>query len=187
MAGCLIDGAGKDATVSYSMFGEGATTRDDGFCVGGCGGADFSQANANWLQNQLVGNSKSSGLDGMLTFMVDRETPIHGEIFGGGIGSFFEKLLSGPLAFWNDHCCGMSGMGAPSGRGDWAAMAHDFNYETNGITIGSYINPTISPQTAKALIQSNNTLIRNAGGFQGAKMGLFFGPVNAWQWYAHTF
>ena len=29
-------------------------------------------------------------------------------------------------------------------------------------------------------------LPRNAGGIQGAKMGLFFGVVNAFQWYANS-
>jgi len=41
--------------------------------------------------------------------------------------------------------------------------------------------------TAKALIQSNNNLITNAGGIQGVKMGLFFGIVDAFQWVAHAF
>ena len=31
----------------------------------------------------------------------------------------------------------------------------------------------------RGLMQSNNQLIRNAGGVQGAKMGTFFGVVNA--------
>jgi len=67
-------------------------------------------------------------------------------------------------------------MGPPGGRGDWAASVYDYNFSTNGpITIGSYFNPTLSVPTAKALIQSNNNLIRNAGGIQGAKRGLFFG------------
>src|ERR1700683_5296986 len=44
--------------------------------------------------------------------------------------------------------------------------------------VEAYFNPTLSVSTAKALIQSNNNLIRNAGGIQGAKMGLSFGVVN---------
>ena len=36
-----------------------------------------------------------------------------------------------------------------------------------------------------SLMQSNNQLIGNAGGIQGAKMGLIFGAVNAFQWTAH--
>jgi hypothetical protein len=69
---------------------------------------------------------------------------------------------------------------------------HDYNLSTNGpepgrgITIGMYFNPTLSPAVSKALIQSNNTLIRNAGGVQGVKMGLVFGVVNAFQWYANS-
>jgi hypothetical protein len=50
-----------------------------------------------------------------------------------------------------------------------------------------YFNPFISRATAHAVIQSNNKLIRNAGGFQSAKMGLFFGAMNAFQWVAHGF
>ena len=51
---------------------------------------------------------------------------------------------------------------------------------------GHYFGLHVSPETAKALIQSNNQLIRHAGGVQGAKMGLFFGAVNAFQWYASS-
>jgi hypothetical protein len=40
--------------------------------------------------------------------------------------------------------------------------------------------------TCKALIQSNNKLVRNAGGIQSIKMGLFFGVTNAFQWYADS-
>jgi hypothetical protein len=84
-------------------------------------------------------------------------------------------------------------MGPPGGQGDWAASVHDYNFSENGpapgegITIGTYFNPTISQATAKALIQSNNNLITNAGGIQGVKMGLFFGIVDAFQWVAHAF
>jgi hypothetical protein len=49
-----------------------------------------------------------------------------------------------------------------------------------------YFNPTLSPAVSKALIQSNSNLIRNAGGVQGAKMGMFFGVVNAFQWYSNS-
>jgi hypothetical protein len=104
----------------------------------------------------------------------------------GALGQMGEQILSGPLAFWNDHWAGPSGMGAPGGQGDWAAMVHDYNFDTNGIKISSYFNPTLSTTTAKALIQSNSNLIRNAGGAQSAKMGLFFGAVNAFQWYANS-
>jgi hypothetical protein len=78
-----------------------------------------------------------------------------------------------------------AGMGVPHGQGDWTAMVHDYNFSTNGIKIGSYFNPFISRATAKALIQSNSKLIRNPGGFQSLKMGLFFGAVNAFQWVFH--
>jgi hypothetical protein len=52
--------------------------------------------------------------------------------------------------------------------------------------MSSYLNPTLSLATSKALIQSNSTLMRNAGGIQGVKMRLFFGPINAFQWYANS-
>jgi hypothetical protein len=64
---------------------------------------------------------------------------------------------------------------------DWTTSMYDYNFSENGpaagqgITIGMYFNPTLSPAVSKALIQSNNNLMRNAGGIQGAKMGLFFG------------
>jgi hypothetical protein len=59
---------------------------------------------------------------------------------------------------------------------------HDYNFNANGhIGIGDYFNPTLSPATARALIQSNNNLIGHAGGVQSVKMGLFFGVVNAFQ------
>jgi hypothetical protein len=57
---------------------------------------------------------------------------------------------------------------------------------TNGITIGSYFNPSLSPATSRALIQSNNFLMQT-GGYQGAKEKLFFGVVNAFQWASHIF
>ena len=85
-----------------------------------------------------------------------------------------------------DNWAGPGGMGPPGGRGDWAAAVHDYNFETNHIKIGSYFNPFLSPATSRALIKSNNTLMRNAGGIQSLKMGLFFGPVNALQWYANS-
>lgn len=77
-------------------------------------------------------------------------------------------------------------MGPPGGQGDWAASVHDYNFNTNNITIqntGHYFGFNLSQATRKALIQSNNNLIRNAGGVQGGKMGLFFGAVNTFQWY----
>jgi hypothetical protein len=80
----------------------------------------------------------------------------------------------------------MGGMRQTRGRGDWAASVHDYNFSTKRITMGSYFNPTLSVASSKALIQSNNKLIRNAGGIQGIKMGLFFGVTNAAQWYSNS-
>jgi hypothetical protein len=181
-----FDGGGNNATVDYDTFAAGAQTDANGNCTSGCGGYGFASANANWLQGMLAGNSSSGGLGGMIQFMVDRDTPIHGVLVPGMLGQIGEQMLSGPLDFWNDHWAGPSGMGAPGGQGDWAAMVHDYNYDTNGIRISSYFNPTLSTATSKALIQSNNNLIRNAGGVQSVKMGLFFGTVNAFQWYANS-
>jgi len=65
-------------------------------------------------------------------------------------------------------------MGPPGGRGDWAASVHDYNFMTNDIKISSYFNPTLKLATANALIKSNNTLMRNAGGVQSVKMFLVF-------------
>jgi RHS repeat-associated protein len=174
-----VDGGGNSATVDYATFKAGAQTDENGSCTSGCGGFGFASANANWLQSQLVGNSMSGGLDGYIQFLTGRT-----EALGGGL---LNKLVSGPLDPSTDHWAGPGGFGPPGGRGDWAASVHDFNFSTNGpIKIGSYFNPTLSPATARALIQSNNQLIRNAGGIQGVKMGLFFGSVNAFQWYANS-
>ena len=180
-----VDGAGSSATVDYTNFSAGAQTDANGNCTSGCGGYGFASANANWLQGQLVGNSNSTGLDGYIQFLTGREEPL-----GGGLAN---QLVSGPLDPSTDHWAGPGGFGPPGGQGDWAASVHDFNFSQNGpapgqgITIGMYFNPTLSPATSRALIQSNNNLIRNAGGIQGVKMGMFFGVVNAFQYVSHIF
>ena len=177
-----INGTGSSATVDYTMFAAGATTQfngDETACTSGCAG--FSYANADWLSGQLVGNSVAGGLGGYIQFLTGREEPLH--------GGMLNKLVSGPLDPSQDNWAGPGGMGPPGGQGDWAASVHDYNFNTNGITIqntGHYFGLHVSPETAKALIQSNNQLIRHAGGVQGAKMGLFFGAVNAFQWYASS-
>jgi hypothetical protein len=180
-----INGAGAGATVDYTMFGAGDNTgfnADDTACSG-CAG--FASANANWLQGQLVGNSMSGGLDSYIQFLTGREQPLS--------GGTFSQIAYGPLDFSTDHWAGPGGFGPPGGQGDWAASMHDYNFSQNGpapgqgITIGMYFNPTLSPATSKALIQSNSQLMRNAGGIQGVKMGLFFGVVNAFQWVTHAF
>ena len=98
------------------------------------------------------------------------------------------RLIAGPGLSPNapDNWAGRGGMGPPQNHGDRAAMVHDFNFSANSVTIGSYFNPTLSLSTSKALITSNNTLLRNVGGNQRVKMGLFFGPLNAFQWYANS-
>lgn len=173
-----VDGVGSNATVDYTNFAAGAQTDANGNCQSGCGGYGFASANANWLQSQLVGNSMESGLDGYIQFLTGRETPLQ--------GGLLIKLAAGPLDPSKDHWAGPGGMGPPGGRGDWAASVHDYNFSTNDIKVSSYFNPTLSPTTSRALIKSNNTLMRNAGGIQSVKMFLFFGPSNALQWYANS-
>jgi len=164
-----------DKNVYYSNYRPGAITNESGKCVSGnCKGADIQHADQAWLSSMIVG----SNLDQAMTFMANRVEPL-----GGGV---VNQIGSGPLAFWNNHWAGPGGMGPPHGKGDWSAMIHDFNFSTNGITIGSYFDPHISPATAKALIQSNNILMRNAGGVEGAKMGMVFGVVNAFQFYVQS-
>jgi hypothetical protein len=127
----------------------------------------------------------SGGLDSYIQFLTGREQPLS--------GGTFSQIAYGPLDFSTDHWAGPGGFGPPGGQGDWAASMHDYNFSQNGpapgqgITIGMYFNPTLSPATSKALIQSNSQLMRNAGGIQGVKMGLFFGVVNAFQWVTHAF
>jgi hypothetical protein len=178
-----INGFGNNATVDYTTFEAGAQTQfnaNESACVSGCSG--FSLANADWLVDQLVGNSIPGGLNGYIQFLTKRDEPLQ--------GGLLNKLVSGPLNPSTDHWAGPGGMGPPGGQGDWAASVHDYNFNTNGITIqntGHYFGLNLSPATTKALIQSNNNLIRNAGGVQGVKMGLFFGTVNAFQSFAGTF
>jgi RHS repeat-associated protein len=180
-----VDGAGSGATVDYTNFAAGAQTDADGNCTSGCGGYGFSSASADWLQGQLRGNSMSGGLDGYIQFLTGREESL--------AGGFLNQLISGPLDPSKDRWAGPGGFGPPGGTGDWAGSMHDYNFSQNGpapgqgITIGMYFNPTLSAATSRALIQSNNTLIRNAGGIQSVKMGLFFGVVNAFQWLSHAF
>lgn len=167
-----VGGSGNSstATVDYTTFGAGAQTQwngDESSCTSGCSG--FASANANLLSGQLAGNSMGGGLGGYISFLTSRISPIHG-LFGSSDPGLGMQILSGPVDFWNDHWAGPAGMGVPGGQGDWTASVHDYNFLTNGITLGTYFNPTISPATAKALIQSNNNLIRNAGGFQSVKM-----------------
>jgi hypothetical protein len=127
-----------------------------------------------------------SGLDGYIQFLVDRTTPVSGAW----------QVIAGPLDASSDHWAGPNGAEPPGGTGDWRASVHDFNFNQNGpngvldakgngITIGMYFNPTLSPVTSKALIQSNQQLMKT-GGFQGAKEKGFFGIVNAFQWYSNS-
>ena len=171
-----VDGAGKNATVDYTNFQSGAQTDANGNCLSGCGGYGFASANADWLQGQIVGNSQLSGLDGYIQFLTGREQQL----------SSFSQFAFGPLDPSQNNWAGPGGMGPPQGTGDWRASVHDYNFSTNGITIGSYFNPSLSPATSRALIQSNSYLMQT-GGYQCAKEKLFFGVVNAFQYVSHIF
>ena len=163
--------------VYYSTFASGAQADEDGTCLNGCQGASIAHAPTDWLQSQIAGGS----IDGLMSFAANRMQPR-----GGGD---LMALFAGPGFSLNapDNWAGPGGMGTPQGQGDWAAMAHDYNFFTNNITIGTYFNPFVSRATAKALIQSDNYLIGHAGGAQAVKMGVFFGVVNAFQWLTHPF
>ena len=165
--------------VNFAQFQAGAQTNDAGNCLSGCGSYGFASTSAAFLTGQLVGNSRptdgSDPLDGLLTFMTKRDQAV----------TNFWKGVAGPLN-GRDNWAGPGGMGPPTGTGDWRAAVHDYNFDSNGhISIGMYFNPTLSPATSRALIQSNAQLMKT-GGFQGAKEKAFFGIVNAFQWYADT-
>ncbi len=174
-----INGSGSSATVDYTMFGAGDNTGFNATDTACSGCAGFASANADWLSGQLSRDGVP-GLDGYIHFLTGREETVKPGIV---------KDLSAPLDISTDHWAGPGGMGPPGGQGDWAASVHDYSFNMHDITIqntGHYFGLHVSPETAKALIQSNNTLIRNAGGVQGVKMGIFFGIVNAYQWYASS-
>jgi RHS repeat-associated protein len=166
-----------DGNVYYSSFRSGAQTDEDGTCLNGCQGASIAHAPTDWLSSQIAGGS----LPGLMSFAANRFEPRR----DGGLMA----LLAGPGFSPDapDNWAGPGGMGTPQGQGDWAAMAHDYNYHTNGITLSTYFNPFVSRATAKALIQSDNYLIGHAGGAQAVKMGMFFGVVNAFQWAFHPY
>ncbi len=168
--------------IHYAKFGAGARSRANGNCSSGCGGYVFATADASWLSSMIVGGT----LDQLMTFLVNQDVGIHG-IFGPSDPATAIQIICGPLDFWNDHWAGPDGMGAPSGQGDWAAIVHDYNYDTNHVTVSMYFNPFISRAMSRAIVKSNNKLIRNTGGFQAVKIGLFFGTVDAFQWVSHGF
>jgi len=174
-----FEAASEDGSqVNFAQFQAGAQTNDSGGCLSGCGSYGFASTSADFLTGQLVGNSRptdgSDPLDGLLTFMTKRDQAV----------TDFWKGVAGPIN-GKDNWAGPGGMGPPQGTGDWRAAVHDYNFNTNGITIGSYFNPHLSPATSRALIQSNNNLMRT-GGVQGAKEKLTFGVINAFQWYADS-
>jgi RHS repeat-associated protein len=177
-AGAFEAAAEDGGQVNFAQFQSGAQTNDSGDCLSGCGSYGFASTSADFLTGQLVGNSRptdgSDPLDGLLTFMTERDQAV----------TDFWKGVAGPIN-GKDNWAGPGGMGPPQGTGDWRAAVHDYNFNTNGITIGSYFNPHLSPATSRALIQSNNNLMRT-GGVQGAKEKMVFGVINAFQWYADS-
>lgn len=121
-----IDAAGSyagsgvfDSTIDYATFKAGATTDENGKCLSGCKGYGFASASTDWLESQFVGRS---GLNGYLGFLAGRDQQL----------SLFSQIAYGGLASWKNHWAGPGGMGAPGGRGDWAASVHDFNFDQNG-------------------------------------------------------
>lgn len=173
-----LDGTGSNAKVDYTNFASGAQTDDNGNCLSGCGGYGFASANAGWVMSQFVGKGTEGnigGLDDYMQFLVGRTQALSG----------FSQVAYGGLDPSQNTWAGPGGMGPPRGTGDWIASIHDYNFSANGITIGSYFNPTLLFETSRALIQSNSNLMRT-GGFQGAKEKMFFGIVNAFQWYSNS-
>jgi len=83
------------------------------------------------------------------------------------------QLAAGPLDPSTDPLGWTRRNGAAGRPSDWAASVHDYNFMTNDIKISSYFNPTLKLATANALIKSNNTLMRNAGGVQSVKISCF--------------
>ena len=165
-------------TVYYSKFKPGTRTGDDGKCLDNCSGADIQHASKSWLENMLVDQAT---FHGMLNFMATRTEQLHAGT--NPSTSWWSKLAAqlyaGPLLFWNDHWAGPGGAGAPHGKGDWAAMVHDYNFRANNITIKSYFNPNLSQRTRDALILSNENLVNNSGfGWQAFKEAQIFGAVN---------
>lgn len=165
--------------VNFAQFQANAQTDDSGDCLSGCSDYGFASASADWLTGQLRGNSiptdGSDPLGGLLTFMAGRDKSVND----------FWKVVAGPLDPSKDNWAGPNGMGPPSGTGDWRAALHDYNYSTNGPTMGSNLNPTLSLATSKALIQTNWQLMQT-GGVQGAKEKFIFGIFNTFQWYADS-
>jgi hypothetical protein len=77
---------GGNITANYTMFSAGATTQwndDESSCTSGCSG--FSQTDAQWLSNQLVGNSTTGGY---LHFLSFRDEPLS----GGGLNNLFSAM-----------------------------------------------------------------------------------------------
>ena len=104
-----VDGAGGSSTVDYTNFAAGAQTDANGNCLSGCGGYGFGSANADWLQDQLVGNSQLGGLDGYIQFLTGRVIS-PGWASDPGLGM---QMRCGPLDY-NDHW---------AGPGEWGCRA----------------------------------------------------------------
>jgi RHS repeat-associated protein len=117
-------GSEDGGQVNFAQFQAGAQTNDNGDCLSGCGAYVFASEGADWLTGQLRGNSVptdgSDPLDGLLTFMTERDKSVNK----------FWQLVAGPLNPSDDHWAGPNGMGPPGGTGDWRAAVHDYNFST---------------------------------------------------------
>jgi len=149
--------------IYYSLFAPGAKTEE----------VKSAYEGIERLTSMIVGPGDQ---DGLMTFMAKR----HDEL------PFIWRYIAGPLNGKNNWA-GPGGMGVPQGPGDWAAIVHDYNFYENGIRVIDYINFNIPKSKADALIQSNNNIIRNAGGIaQTVKFGAIFGLINGYQSSAHS-
>jgi hypothetical protein len=151
--------------IYYARFAEGAKAED----------VELKHQDIGQFKGTIVGEGT---LFDKVAFMTSREKEF---------GLFF-KILAGPLNPMKDNWAGPGGSGPPLGKGNWSAMGHDFNWNTNGITFWKALNPFISKDKSDLVIQSNKKLILNAGfGYQAFKFGLIFGTENVLQNVFHNF
>ena len=146
MTGLFQVASSDGNNVYYATFTAGAQTNASGKCVAMCKGAEIQRADYAWLRG--MAESQGGNLHDMMSFMVDRAEPLK--------GGLFNRIVSGPLFFWNNNWAGPGGMGPPQGRGDWTAMAHDYAFKIHGITIGTYFDGSTPPDRAQALIKANH-------------------------------
>lgn len=140
----MFEAASEDTSqINFAPFGADAQTNDSGNCLSGCGGYGFASAGADWLRTA----TRKFRTNGRIR-PIRRIAHIHDRSDTGG--QRFLEGVAGPIN-GQDNWAGPGGMGPPTGTGDWKTAVPDYNFNTNGITIGSYFNPTLSPATSKAL------------------------------------